>query len=151
LFDSFEGLPEPGSMDGESARKYSRGRSSGRLQTVGRCVARVEDVEHLLFQKLGLSHNSVVIKRGWFQDTLPQVAAEIGPISLLRIDGDWYESTKCCFDHLYSYVVPGGFVIVDDYGYWEGCRRAVDEFVNDNRLELDLTPIDYTGVYFRKQ
>jgi len=149
LFDSFEGLPEPGPMDGDHAREYSRGRSSGRLRSVERCVGRVDHVKRL-FEKLRIDPSSVVIKTGWFQDTLPNVGAEIGPISLLRIDGDWYESTKCCFDNLYSHVVHGGFIIIDDYGHWEGCKKAVDAFLQAKNLRVNLLPIDYTGVYFVK-
>ena len=54
---------------------------------------------------------------------------ETGPIAILRLDGDWYASTKICLDHLYERVVPGGFVIVDDYGTYEGCQKAVDELL----------------------
>lgn len=150
LFDSFEGLPEPSPIDGKEAREYSHGRSSGKLQAIDRCVGRLQDVEALLFGKLGISQSSVVIGKGWFQDVLPEKGREIGPISLLRIDGDWYESTRCCLEHLYGCVVPGGFVIIDDYGHWEGCRRAVDDFMKANRLQIDLIPIDYAGVYFKK-
>ena len=53
----------------------------------------------------------------------------MGPIAILRLDGDWYESTKVCLEHLFDLVVDGGFVIVDDYGAYEGCRTAVDEYL----------------------
>jgi hypothetical protein len=75
---------------------------------------------------------------------------EVGPIGVLRLDGDWYESTKCCLDQLFDQVVPGGYIIIDDYGHWEGCRHAVDEFLAHRNLDVELVTVDYTGRYFRK-
>ena len=68
----------------------------------------------------------------------------------MRLDGDWYASTKVCLDCLYDKVVSGGFVIVDDYGYYEGCRKAVDEFIDKKRVEVFLSQIDYGCVYWIK-
>src|SRR5690349_2204862 len=68
----------------------------------------------------------VRINPGWFRDTFPLVTAK--QISLLNIDADWYEPVKLCLETFYDRVVPGGFVSIDDYGYWPGCRKAVDEF-----------------------
>jgi len=70
-------------------------------------------------------------------------------IAILRLDTDWYESTKFELEHFYKYVVPGGIVIIDDYGHWKGCKRAVHEFLEENP-EIELIPIDQTGVYFIK-
>ncbi|HXX94758.1 MAG TPA: TylF/MycF/NovP-related O-methyltransferase, partial [Planctomycetota bacterium] len=151
LFDSFEGLPEPSDKDGPEAVSYSDGRGGGRLLTTGNCVASVEDVKDLFFNRLGLDPGNVVFHVGWFQDTLPRDRDGVGPIALLRLDGDWYESTAACLRHLYPSVVSGGFVILDDYGQWQGCRRAFEEYVQAQRLgALDLKRIDYTGVYFVK-
>jgi O-methyltransferase len=70
-------------------------------------------------------------------------------IALLRLDTDWYESTKFELDNFYKYVESGGVVIIDDYGHWKGCKRAVNEFL-ENNPDIDLIPVDYTGVYFIK-
>jgi choline dehydrogenase-like flavoprotein len=70
-------------------------------------------------------------------------------IAVLRLDTDWYESTRFELDNFYDKVVPGGYVIIDDYGHWKGCKQAVDEFLA-TRPEITLTGIDYTGVFFRK-
>jgi len=70
-------------------------------------------------------------------------------IAILRLDTDWYESTKFELEHFYKYVVPGGIIIIDDYGHWKGCKRAVHEFLDLNP-EIELIPIDQTGVYFIK-
>jgi O-methyltransferase len=55
-----------------------------------------------------------------------------------------------CPEQLYDNVVKGGYVIIDDYGYYPGCKKAVDEFVTGRQLEVDLIPVDYSRVYFRK-
>ena len=92
---------------------------------------------------------NIVIKKGWFQDTLPRAKSEIGKVAILRLDGDWYESTKCCLDNLYENVSPGGYVIIDDYGYWEGCRQALDEFLHARKIGIELREIDHDGRYFQ--
>jgi hypothetical protein len=151
LFDSFEGLPEPSAEDGAEAAAYSDGRSGGQLKTTGKCIGTQGEVEQLLFGKLGLDRSKVAIHAGWFQDTLPKVHDEIGAIALLRLDGDWYDSTKVCLKFLYPHVVSGGYVILDDYGTWAGCRKAFEEYRTAEKLgTLPLERIDQTGVYFSK-
>ena len=149
-FDSFEGLPEPGERDCSDAVAYAGGRGSGELSTIGRCVAPIDDVRRLPFDELGVPESDVQLVKGWFQDTLPERAADVGPIAVLRLDGDWYESTRVCLDHLFDVVQPGGFVILDDYGHWTGCREATDEFLAERGLRVELHRIDYTGTWFRK-
>jgi O-methyltransferase len=150
LFDSFEGLPQPTALDGAMAEEYSDSPTSGELVAIDRCVGLLETVEELLFDKLQLRRENIVIRKGWFQDTLPAAKDEIGEIAILRLDGDWYESTKVCLENLYDRVVAGGFVIIDDYGYWEGCKRATDEFLANRGLSVRLAPIDSSGVFFVK-
>lgn len=70
-------------------------------------------------------------------------------IAILRLDTDWYESTKFELEHFEPHVAPGGFVIVDDYGHWQGSRKAVDEFLQTHPQQM--IPIDYTGIFWRKQ
>ncbi|MDQ3275320.1 MAG: TylF/MycF family methyltransferase [Actinomycetota bacterium] len=74
---------------------------------------------------------------------------EIGPISVLRIDGDWYESVKTCLVELYDQVSRGGFVIFDDYFVWEGCAVAVHEFLGERKLGHRL--ITNETAHFRKR
>lgn len=150
LFDSFEGLPEPTEKDGFEAKNYSGDKSSGKLETINKCVGLVEDVNKIFFDVLRIKPENVVIKKGWFQDTFPIEKNKIGPISILRLDGDWYESTKCCLANLYDIVIPGGYIIMDDYGHWEGARRAAEEFFAFKNIKPDLIKIDYTGAYFKK-
>ena len=120
LFDSWEGLPEPGPEDVAV---------EGHRRAAGWNYAEQQRVEELMFDRLHLSRSCVHLIRGWFQDTVPESRDQIGPIALLHLDGDWYESIKLCLDQLYEQVVSGGFVVVDDYHHWQGCKKAVDEFL----------------------
>jgi hypothetical protein len=150
LFDSFEGLPEPSEADGAAAIAYAGGRAGGALRPIGRCVGPLAEVAAFLFGELGLDEARVRLVPGWFQETLPATRAAIGPIALLRLDGDWYDSTRTCLEQLYDQVVPGGRVVIDDYGDWEGCRRATDEFLAARGLAPALLPIDRGGRWFVK-
>src|SRR5205814_696228 len=98
MFDSFEGLPDPGPLDGTEAREYA-----------GKVVASERDVLEIL-SKLGVGGE---IRKGWFESTVPRASGEIGPIAVLRLDGDWYESTKVCLENLYELISPGGLFILD--------------------------------------
>ena len=88
--------------------------------------------------------------KGLFADTLPAKREEVGPISLLHLDGDWYESTRDILLNLYDVVLVGGYLQADDYGYWEGCRRAIEEFEAERGLRFEKRPVDATGVWFLK-
>lgn len=148
LFDSFAGLPEPTKKDGLSARRYAAGKIEGKLEPINECVASVEEVK-MLFNQLGINWVQVRIKKGWFQKTLPTSKKEIGSIALLRLDGDWYESIKVCFDNLYNQVVVGGYVSVDDYWRWQGCHRAVDDFFQGKNKPVFHT-VERNSIYFQK-
>ena len=104
----------------------------------------------LIEQRIGYPAELVHYHVGWFQDTLPRAAPSLGPIAVLRLDGDWYASTMVCLEHLYDLVEPGGFVIVDDYGAYEGCRRAVDEFLQSRGLKPFLHRVDSVCHYIQK-
>lgn len=141
LFDSWEGLPQPSqvdvSRDGEPGEK-------------GTSFGYQEKVEEILFHKLGLARSRNHLIKGWFQDTIPSQKQQIGHIALLHLDCDWYESIQFCLDELYDQVLDGGFLIIDDYGYWQGCKQAVDEFLLKRNLQIRLNWIDDIGVYFQK-
>lgn len=146
LFDSFVGLPEPTEQDADIS-----GPKTGELTPVGACVGAREPAEKLFYDVLRIDRKQAAFHEGWFQETVPHAAQSIESLAILRIDGDWYESTKVCLDGLYDRVVNGGFVIVDDYGTFIGCRQAVDEFLADRGIDQHiLIPIDAEGVYFRK-
>ena len=148
LFDSFEGLPAPTSED------YGQNRESTgkhvRPLVRGSCLGTKEQVEALLFSRFGFARDSIALVPGWFQNTLPVWKQRIGKIALLRIDGDWYESTMCCLDNLYDSVAPGGSIIIDDYGVCFGCKKAVHEFFSRRNLHPRLIPDNRGGVRFSK-
>jgi O-methyltransferase len=151
LFDSFEGLPEPMTgKDGDKAVAYSNNRANGITKSIGKCVGPLEDNKELMESIVGYPKSKLIYHQGWFEKTIPALPKEFGPIALLRLDGDWYESTKICLDNLYDRVSSGGIVVIDDYGHWEGCKKAVDEFFQERAIKPYLHYIDYTGRYFFK-
>jgi O-methyltransferase len=143
LFDSFEGLPEPTEIDGEFATTtYSGGRSGGKLAPINQCSAELDGVRHLILDKIKMPPTLAHFHVGWFQNTVPADARKLGPIALLRLDGDWYDSTKICLEHLYPLLSPGGIVIMDDYYAWEGCLKATDEYRNKHNIISPIQRID---------
>jgi O-methyltransferase len=130
LFDSFDGLPPPEEIDGARALAYPKDHASPWYHD--NCRASLEEVQGNV-AALGLD-GWVRLVKGWFEATLPVHRDRIGPIALLRIDGDWYSSVRCCLDNLYDQVVDGGLVILDDYYAWDGCAIATHEFLGGRRL-----------------
>ncbi len=98
---------------------------------------------------MGLLDEQVRFLVGWFSETLPQ--APIEQLALLRVDCDLYQSTLDVLDNLYAKVVPGGVVIVDDYGSYEACRQATDEFRARSAMVTEpVVPIDTEAVFWRR-
>jgi O-methyltransferase len=150
LFDSFQGLPEPGPSDGAAAKEYSGGRGDGRLAPISRCDATLEQVQTFLFERLRLNSGRIQFHVGWFQQTIPAIANQLGPVAMLRLDGDWYESTQVCLQHLYPKLSPGGVVILDDYYCWEGCRKATDEYREAHGIAAPIVQVDLDCGYWIK-
>jgi O-methyltransferase len=148
LFDSFQGLPSPTEDDYDQDRKWT-GKHIRPLNR-GSCLGTKSQVESLLFSKFELDRESIFLVEGWFQETLPAYKDRVGQISLLRIDGDWYESTICCLRHLYGNVAPGGYFIIDDYGVCYGCKKAVHEFFEERGISPCLVPDGRGGILFSK-
>jgi O-methyltransferase len=137
LFDSFEGLPPPGVEDGALARQQFQ---------PGWCASTEDDVRQA-FAAADASTAALHIIKGWFADTFPRT--QLPPIALLHIDADWYDSVRLCLETWYDRITPGGYVVLDDYGRWEGCTRAADEFLR----KRGLPPLERTGSaghYLRK-
>ncbi len=157
-FDSFEGMPRITSDDGDSTSRWLYGRGvddvdeemlDGQLQPTGMNVADYDECRRIVGET-GYKKESTIIKKGWFQDTIPETIDEIGPASVLRLDGDFYESTKFCFEQLYDKVLPGGAVIIDDYGLMPGCKKATDEFLRERNINAHLHYVDVNVRYFVK-
>ena len=102
----------------------------------------IDEVERNL-ASTGYAAGRVHFVKGKVEDTLPESAPP--EIALLRLDTDWYESTRHELVHLFPRVVKHGVVIIDDYGHFEGCRRAVDEYLTSLDAPVLLNRIDYTG------
>jgi hypothetical protein len=148
LFDSFQGLPDPTEEDYDDKKEITGEHIRPLVQ--GSCLGTKNQVESLLFSEFGLNPDSVFLMEGWFQDTLPACKDRIGAIALLRIDGDWYESTLCCLRNLYDQVSPGGWIIIDDYGVCFGCKKAVHEFLDSIGFNPRLISDGRGGVLFCK-
>ena len=128
LFDTFQGMPPPSDKDvrhdGSSAAELLEARS--RKSNIW-AVATLDDVKEG-FAQLAYPAGQVHFVEGLVEDTVPDNAPE--QIALLRLDTDWYESTRHELEHLYPRLVSGGVLIVDDYGYWRGSKQAMDEFLD---------------------
>jgi O-methyltransferase len=139
LFDSFKGLPPPGDKDGRMARERFHGEW---------CAGSVDDVRGLL-GRLSVPESRVRFHEGWFQDTLP-VANDVTGIALLHIDADWYDSVILCLRTFYDRVAPGGYVVLDDFGRWEGCTRATKDFLDERGLAGRVSVRNPPFHYFQK-
>lgn len=138
--DSFEGLPEPNPV------AYPQDKDD-QLYTYEELSVSLEQVK-ANFSAYDLLDDKVVFVKGLFQDTLASL--KTGPLALMRLDGDMYESTIVSLEALYPRLSPGGFVIIDDYGFIPACRSAVDDYRERNNIDASIHPIDWTGVFWRK-
>jgi hypothetical protein len=151
LYDTFEGMTEPtefdvDSVDGISAKKLLESTQVKDGNNVW-CVASLEDVERNV---LATGYPSDLLKFvvGDVAQTIPDSHSD--QIALLRLDTDWYESTKIELEILFPKLVPGGVCILDDYGHWKGARKAVDEYFAWNGVHPLMLPIDFSGRIFMK-
>jgi hypothetical protein len=144
LYDTFAGMTAPTDDDvdafGRSARERMRG--SGEAGA-GRWLAASADDVRKNMGSTGYPSELCSYVIGPVEETLPRVLP--GPIALLRLDTDWYESTAHELEHLFPLIVPGGVLIIDDYGHWRGARRAVDEYLARRGVALLFARTDYTG------
>ena len=157
-FDSFQGMPQPTEIDGEYAVKWMYGKStseidrtkiSGKLEPSRLNLSDYEKTRKYLLST-GYAPHLLNLVKGWFQHTLPTAKAEIGPIAILRLDGDYYESTKVVLEELYDQVVVGGIVIIYDYGIFEGCKKAVDGFLAEKAVDPFIHYVENSIRFFVK-
>ncbi|MFI4973000.1 MAG: TylF/MycF/NovP-related O-methyltransferase [Caulobacterales bacterium] len=144
LFDTFEGMTAPSEHDRRAADSAPAGDLLD-ASTVGdkiRCYSSLEEVRANMLAT-GYPAKRVTYVRGKVEDTLPDRAPD--QIAILRLDTDWYESTRHELEHLYPRLSPGGVLIIDDYGAWEGARKAVDEYFGARAAPILLNRIDDTG------
>ena len=133
LFDTFSGLPQPNSADPdyEIARNYA-GHYGTSIDTI-----------RASFERLGISTTEIEFVPGLFQHTLS--GSNVSQIALLHVDGDWYESVRTTLESFYDRVSSGAVIQFDDYGYWLGAQKAVDEFINKRGIKAELNYIDFAG------
>jgi O-methyltransferase len=147
LFDTFEGMPPPTEED-----RRLKGPPASELMASRPCSDNIWAIADLADVRAGMERTGYPDERihyhpGRVQDTIPAQAPE--QIALLRLDTDWYASTKHELAHLYHRLVPGGVLIIDDYDYWEGSRQATDEFLAETSARLHLVPVDAARIATR--
>jgi len=145
--DSFEGLPQPDATRFPKEAAVHRGPVMS--DAFGHFTASLETVQ-ANFARFGLLDSQVRFLPGWFKDTLPQ--APIERLAVLRLDGDYYESTWDCLVHLYDKLSIGGYLIVDDYGEdsWTDCRSAVETFRAERGIGEPMVQVDRACWYWRR-
>ena len=145
LFDTFEGMTQPSEHDidyrGIEASKQLVESNKQKEDSIW-CYAPIETVKSSVYS-VGYDTKKIHFVKGKVEDTIPEQAPS--KISLLRLDTDWYESTRHELNHLFPRISAGGVIIIDDYGYWQGTRKAVDEYIVENNITILLNRIDVTG------
>lgn len=151
LLDSFEGLPPVTNKDGPLAAEWQTGKVAETFHD--NCRAAEVEIRAALARHQFTNEDAIVVK-GWFKDTLPVVANEVKEqgIALLRLDGDWYDSTMDCLTALEPLVQEEATVIVDDYYAWDGCALAVHDYLSRNVLSYRMKSLPYNfGMFFTKR
>jgi hypothetical protein len=156
LYDTFTGMTEPGEHDTSPVERpaletwqEARSRDSTAWgEMFGPEVFDEDSVRQTLLDT-GYPAERIHLVKGPVEETIP--ATSPGRLALLRLDTDWYESTRHELSHLYPLLATGGVLIIDDYGHWDGARRAVDEYFASEAAPVLLNRIDYTGRVAVKQ
>lgn len=141
-FDSFEGLPKPNPI------KYPKDKKN-QLHSEKILSVSLDDVKNN-FKEYDIALTNVIFKKGWFKDTLPESEKEISNIALLRLDGDYYESTILALTHLYPKLSQGGYLIIDDYNAFECCKSAVDDYRKKMGIKEPIQSIDKEAIFWQR-
>jgi O-methyltransferase len=150
LYDTFSGMSTPTEVDKtaddkKAAELLKKGDKKTSEVWAYSGLAEVKTTMGIADYRNDLVH----YVEGKVEDTIPGTLP--GKIALLRLDTDWYESTKHEMTHLFPLLVTGGVLIVDDYGFWKGARKAVDEYIAENNIRILLNRMDDTGRIAIKQ
>lgn len=145
LYDTFEGMSEPTKFDISinktmAIKQFEKTKIS--KDSSDWCYASIEDVKNNLYST-GINKECLYFIKGKVEETIPKNIP--GKIALLRLDTDWYESTKHELNFLYPLLERNGILIIDDFGYWEGCKKAVLEYFNSLDKKVLLNRIDNSG------
>ena len=144
LYDTFEGMSEPIVHDENMHGKKAKELLSQQDKTAGKnvwCYSTLDEVKKNILST-GYPEKNVVFVKGKVEDTIPTAVPE--KISLLRLDTDFFESTYHELLHLFPLLREKGILIIDDYGYWKGARKAVDNYFSEKKIPVLLNRIDYT-------
>jgi hypothetical protein len=143
LYDAFEGMPQASDIDVRFDGRTTEEVKAMEGVTGVWCMATEAEVTSNILAT-GYPAEKVRVVAGYVEDTLPATMPE--QISILRLDTDWYASTRHELEHLYPRLSAGGILILDDYGYWEGSKKAVDEyFAEHGKAKPLLHRIDHSG------
>jgi O-methyltransferase len=144
LFDTFDGMPPPAEIDRDLSGVAAAGLMAGEDRHTGDTWAwsPLADVRENI-ASTGYPAELVRFVPGRVEETIPAHAP--AEIAILRLDTDWYESTRHELEHLFPRLAVGGVLIIDDYGHWQGARQAVDEYLAATGTRLFLSRIDYTA------
>jgi O-methyltransferase len=151
LYDTFEGMPPPTKADQDRfarpAAARLRAEETAKAESSVWAISSLEEVKRNM-ASVGYPEKKLHFISGKVESTIPACIPE--QIAILRLDTDWYESTAHELAHLYPRLVSGGALIIDDYGYWQGARKAVDEFLAATSDKVLLHRIDNSGRAFVK-
>ena len=144
--DSFEGLPEP---DPARQKEHEFYHSRMLQKNYDKMAAGLDEVQ-ANFRAYDMMSDQVKFLQGWFKDTLP--TAPVENLSVMRLDGDYYDSTMDALTSLYDKISPGGFAIIDDYGedLWTDCRSAVEDFRIQRGITTPVEMVDGHCGFWRK-
>jgi hypothetical protein len=146
LFDTFAGMTAPSAKDGSNFERKTTQESFDSMQagdgTCKWCYSSLEETQRNV-ESVGYPVKKIHFIKGPVEQTIPEHAP--AQIALLRLDTDFYESSKHEMVHLFPRLVSGGVLLLDDYGHWEGQRLAVDEYLSEHKIPLLLNRLDYTG------
>jgi O-methyltransferase len=145
LFDSYQGLPPAGERDGLLACRWQADGTGPNYHD--NCTASESDARAAM-RLSGAAAWSITA--GWFDDTLPGLALPES-IAILRLDGDWYDSTLTCLEALFPQVAHNGIVIIDDYYIWDGCARAVHDYLSAHDSDARVSQFMDTVAYIQKK
>ncbi|HAU29562.1 MAG TPA: hypothetical protein DCW68_05560 [Rhodospirillaceae bacterium] len=154
MLDSFEGLPDTTEKDGPLANSLQENPEHKSTYLNDNCVAGETETRTALEAQGFRPEHDFFLHKGWFCDTAPVLASQISKqgIALLRLDGDWYESTMDCLTAFLPIVSEGGMILIDDYFTWDGCARAVHDYLSRNDLPYRIESLpNHMGAFFVKK
>jgi O-methyltransferase len=145
LFDSYQGMPAPGGIDATTAMEWQTNTTGPEYHD--NCTASEDDARDAM-KMSGAS--DWLITAGWFEDTLQSVSVS-SEIAILRLDADWYEATMTCLEALFPHMAQNGIVIIDDYYVFEGCSRAVHDYLSAQKADSRMSQFKDSVAYILKR